>query len=82
MSRQENFLELLHKHGYRSITQFCTATGINQSNTNKRLVDDNLNIRMDIMFGYANALHEPIDVIIKALFESQYIENQEIVKKG
>lgn len=80
MSRQENIKALLKKHGYKSINQFCINNNLIQTNENKRIKHDELNVDIDILFNYANILHEPIDTIIKAFYEEKYIDNQKHVK--
>lgn len=81
MSKQEQFTNLVRKHGYNSINNFCIENKIIQTNVSKRIRND-VNIDILILFGWANILNEPIDVLLDIFYPEQMKENRAFAKKG
>lgn len=76
MTRREKFNELLTKHGYRSLNQFCIENKLQQTNFNKRLKDESIRVDIDNLFLMANLLHEPIEKIIEIFYPDDWQENR------
>ena len=81
MSRREDFLDLLSKHGYKSINNFCIENKVTQTNLNKRVSNEAIKVDLPTLFNLANLLHEPIDSLIKVFYPEEFAENQECIKK-
>ena len=76
MSRSENFLKLLEKHGYKSLNSFCLSNGLDQSNTNKRIKNETKKVELPILFLWAKLLHEPVETLIEIFYPEEWEENR------
>ena len=76
MSRRDKFIEVLKKHGYRSINQFAIENKIQQTNLNKRIKDETIKVELPILFTLANTLHEPIETMIEIFYPEEWTENR------
>ena len=81
MTRQERFLALLEKHGYKSLNSFCVDKGLQQSNFNKRLKYEDMAVDVKTMFQIANILNEPIETILEIFYYDEFQENHSQTKK-
>lgn len=81
MTRQEKFINLLKSHGYKSLSSFCNDHGLQQSNFNKRLKYEGLSVDVKTMFQLANALKEPIEVMIEIFYPDEFQENRNLIEK-
>lgn len=80
MTRREKFTELLKKHEYSSINNFCIQNKLIQSNVNNRAKDESIKVELPVLFLWAKILHEPIDVLIEIFYPEEFEENQAIAK--
>lgn len=76
MTRKEAFNEVLKRHGYRSINNFCIENKIIQTNLNKRIKDESIKVELPILFNLANILHEPIETLIEIFYPDEWQENR------
>lgn len=81
MTRKEAFNEILKKHGYRSINNFCIENKIIQTNLNKRVKDETIQVEIQKLFELANLLHEPVDTMVRIFYPEEYAENQSLIEK-
>ena len=81
MTRREKFNELLDKHGYRSLNQFCIENKLQQTNFNKRLKNETIRVDIDNLFLMANLLHEPIEEILNIFYPEEMAENRSLIEK-
>lgn len=81
MTTKELFNELLKKHGYTSVHDFCIRQQIDYANMTKRVNGTRQKIEISFMFRLANMLHEPVDLIVSIFYPTEYAENQECCKK-
>ena len=81
MTRKEAFNEILKKHGYRSLNNFCIENKLIQTNVNKRVKDESIQVELPILFQFANLLHEPIDTMVRIFYPNEYAENQSLIEK-
>lgn len=80
MSTKDAFNELIKKHGYTSVHDFCLKQQIDYANMNKRVNGVRYKVEIGFMFRLANSLHEPVDVIVQIFYPEEYEENQAIAK--
>lgn len=80
MTRREKFTELLKKHEYNSINNFCIQNKLIQSNVNNRAKNESLKVELPVLFLWAKILHEPIDVLIEIFYPDEFAENKEVTK--
>ena len=80
MNTKDAFNELLKKHGYTSVHDFCLKQQTDYSNMNKRVNGVRQKVEISFMFKIANMLHEPVDVIVHIFYPEEYEENQAIAK--
>ena len=76
MTRKEAFNEVLKRHGYRSLNNFCLENKIIQTNLNKRIKDESIQVELPILFNLANLLHEPIETMIEIFYPNEWQENR------
>ncbi len=81
MSRREQFLELLNKHGYKSINAFCIDNKLLQSNVNKRAKEETLKVELPTLFLWAKLLNEPVEALIEIFYPEEWKENRSHIKK-
>lgn len=80
MSRKEKFNEVLKKHGYRSLNNFCIENKLIQTNVNKRVKDESIQVELPILFQFANLLHEPIETMIEIFYPDEWEENRKNIE--
>lgn len=80
MSRKDNFLELLNKHGYPSVNNFCIENKLQQTNVNRRIKDETIKVDLNTLFTWANILHEPIETMIEIFYPEELEENQSLIE--
>lgn len=80
MTRKEAFNEVLKRHGYRSINNFCIENKIIQTNLNKRIKDESIKVELPILFNLANILHEPIETLIEIFYPDEWQENRNSIE--
>lgn len=80
MTRKEAFNLILKKHGYTSVNNFCIKNQLQQSNLNRRVKDETIQVELPILFNLANLLHEPIETIIKIFYPAEYKENRDNIR--
>lgn len=78
--RRDGFIELLKKHGYDNVAQFCEANNLIATNMNKRLRGDQ-KIEIPFLFKLANLLHEPIEVLIELFYPEEIAENRSLIEQ-
>lgn len=81
MTRREKFNEVLKRHGYRSLNQFCLENKLIQTNFNKRLKDESIRVDIDNLFLMANLLHEPIETMIEIFYPEDLADNRANIEK-
>jgi len=81
MSRREQFMKVLEKHGYPSLNAFCLDNHLLQTNFNKRLKDESLKVDLKILFKLANILHEPIETMIEIFYPDELAENRSLIEQ-
>ena len=80
MTCKEAFNEVLKRHGYRSINNFCIENKIIQTNLNKRIKDESIKVELPILFNLANILHEPIETLIEIFYPDEWQENRNSIE--
>lgn len=80
MSRKEKFDAVLKKHGYRSLNNFCIENKLIQTNVNRRVKHEDIQVELPILFSWANILHEPIDTLIEIFYPNEYQENRSLIE--
>lgn len=80
MNKQEQFSNLVKKHGYRSINHFCIENKMPQTNMSKRL-NGSQNVELPLLFKWANLLHEPIETMIEIFYPDELTENRANIEK-
>lgn len=80
MTRREKFSELLKKHGYTSINNFCVENKLIVSNVNNRAKDESIKVDLSILFTWANILHEPIETLIEIFYPEELKENRSLTE--
>lgn len=80
MSRKDEFLELLNKHGYPSVNKFCIENKLQQTNVNKRVKDETIKVDLNTLFIWANILHEPIETMIEIFYPDELQENRSLIE--
>lgn len=81
MTRKDKFIELLNKHGYKSVNSFCVENNLTQTNVNKRLKNESIRVDIDNLFLFANILHEPIETMIEIFYPDEWQENRSLIEK-
>lgn len=81
MTRKDKFIELLNKHGYKSVNSFCVENNLTQTNVNKRLKNESIRVDIDNLFLFANILHEPIETMIEIFYPDDLKKNHSLVEK-
>ena len=81
MSRREQFSELLKKHGYTSINNFCVVNQLMQSNVNNRAKNESIKVELPILFSWANILHEPIETLIQIFYPEEWQVNRDNIEE-
>lgn len=81
MSRRDKFNEVLKKHGYRSLNQFCLENKLHQTNFNKRIKDESIRVDIDNLFLMADLLHEPIETMIEIFYPEDLAENRKCIEQ-
>lgn len=80
MTRREKFAELLKKHGYTSINNFCIENKLSQSNVNNRAKNETIKVELPILFQWAAILHEPIETLIEIFYPDEWQENRNSIE--
>ena len=80
MSRRDKFIEVLKKHGYRSINHFCLENKLIQTNLNNRIKNESIKVELPILFNLANILHEPIETMIEIFYPEELEENRKNIE--
>jgi len=80
MTRREKFVEILKKHGYTSMNNFCIENKLSQSNFNNRIKNEDIKVELPILFQLANILHEPIMTMIEIFYPDEVAENKSNVE--
>lgn len=80
MSRKEKFSEVLQKHGYSSINNFCVENKLLQTNVNKKVKDESCNVSLTTLFQWANILHEPVETLIEIFYVEALKENRDLME--
>ena len=81
MTRREKFTALLVQKGYKSVNNFCDIKGFQQGNLNRRVKHEDLKVDITTIFEIANALNEPIDVLLEIFYPAEMQENKQCCKK-
>lgn len=81
MSRKENFRAILKKHGYTSLSNFCSVNGLHQGNFNKRVKEESIRVDLDNLFLLADLLHEPIEVMLEIFYPEDMKLNRQSVEE-
>ena len=81
MSRRDKFNEVLKRHGYSSLNNFCLENKLIQTNFNKRIKDETIKVDIGTLFQLANLLHEPIETLIEIFYPDEWKENRSLIEK-
>lgn len=81
MTRKDAFNQVLLKHGYRSLNNFCIENKLIQTNVNKRVKNEDIQVELPTLFQWANLLHEPIETLIEIFYPDEYAENQSLIEQ-
>lgn len=81
MTTKELFNELLAKHNYSSLHDFCYKQNIDYSNMNKRVNGIRQKIEVQFLFKLANMLHEPVETLIEIFYPEEWKENRSLIEK-
>lgn len=76
MTRKERFNELLKKHNYTSLNNFCIENKLQQANFSRRINDESMEVNLPTLFKLARLLHEPIDTLIEIFYPEEMQENR------
>lgn len=79
MDKKERFTEVVRKHGYRSINHFCIENKMPQTNMSKRL-NGTQKVELNLLFTWANMLHEPIETLIEIFYPDEWQENRDNIE--
>lgn len=80
MTRRERFIEILKRHGYTSVNNFCIENKLIQSNVNNRVKNENIKVELPVLFLWANILHEPVEVLIELFYPTEWEENRSLIE--
>ncbi len=81
MTRKEKFMNLLNKHGYPSLNNFCIENKLQQANFNKRINSETTKIDLPTLFKLANILSEPIETLIEIFYPEEWEENRSLIEQ-
>ena len=76
MTRKEKFMQLLNKHNYPSLNNFCIENKLQQANFNRRLNDETIKIDLPTIFKLANLLSEPYEVLVELFYPDEVAKNR------
>lgn len=78
-TRQQRFNELLKKHGYTSLNNFCSEHNLQQANFNRRVKYEDMKVDLLTLFQLADLLHEPIETLIEIFYPEELKKNKESI---